>query len=93
MASKTLSTTPPGQAVIPRPSPLRRWALIGLPLLALLLLALAGGWYLQAQDAAKRIGSGVQVQDVPVAGLTVPQAEAAITARYAAPADQPLVLT
>ena len=92
MATETLSTTSPGGAAVSHPSS-RRWAIIGLPLLALLLLALGGGWYLQEQDAAKRIGTGVQVQDVPVAGLTVPQAEAAISARYATLVDQPVVLT
>ncbi len=59
----------------------------------LLLAALGSIWYAQDQEAAKRIAAGVQVKDVPVAGLTVPQAEAAITARYAALADQPIVLT
>jgi len=93
MATETLSTTPPNGAVATRLSARRRWAFIGLPLLVGLLLALGAGWYLQEQDAAKRIGNGVQVQDVPVAGLTVLQAEAAILARYAALADQPIVLT
>ncbi len=93
MATKTLSTTPLGAAVASRRSSWRRWAVIGLPLVVLLLLALGTGWYLHEQDAAKRIGTGVQVRDVPVAGLTVPQAEAAIQARYAALADQPVVLT
>lgn len=83
MATKSILTTPPGPATARRPAGRRALALAALAIVVLLVVGGGIAFYLQAQDAARRMGPAVQVADLPVARLTLPEAQASIEQHFA----------